>query len=154
MGIVKRDAAAKEDYTAFQLAVISVLDEYDYVIVDLRYIEELKQIVITLNWNAEFKKEQKGIVLFISPNEISLSFEISTTPDVIANLVLILSERIIPSKIHITDSFIITKDIKNKMVAVFGEDAQEIYEKDLANGSYNNQYVKILTDPSVVFYDC
>lgn len=144
MGIEKRSAENVEGYTPFQLGVISILDDYDYHILDMRYMEEQKQIVVTI----------AGLVLFITPTDVSLSFEITTTPDQVGNLVLILSETMDPKSIHITDSFIITKDAKGQKIAVFGPDAQAAYQNDLARETYNNSYIKILTSPHVKFFNC
>jgi hypothetical protein len=144
MGIVKKDVNDRESYSPFQLGVLSILDEYDYVIADTRYIEEFKQIVITIH----------GIVLFITPEEISISFEITTTPDAVAALILILAERIQPKNIHVTDTFIITKDVKGNKIAVFGPDAQAVYQTDLAREAYRNDYISVLMSPNVKFYDC
>lgn len=144
MGIVKKDVNDRVSYSSFQLGVLSILDEYDYTIADIRYIEELKQMVITI----------QGIVLFITPNEISVSFEITTTPDVVATLILILAEKIESKNIHVTDSFIITKDVKGDKIAVFGPDAQKVYETDLARETYRNDYIGILMSPNVKFFNC
>jgi hypothetical protein len=144
MGIVKVDKHDVNKIAVFQSAVLATLDEYDYDIADLRYIEELKQIVITI----------KGVVLFVTEIDISISFEINIKPDFVANLILILAERIAASKIHVTDSFLITTDAKGKKIAVFGSDAQEIYERDLGLETYHNKYFDILTNSSIKFYDC
>jgi hypothetical protein len=145
MGITKRSTKqVYDDYSDFQLGVIEILDEYDYEILDLRYIEEFKQIVITL----------KGLVLFVTQSDVSISFEINKTPDTAANFILILSEKVSPKNIHVTDSFIITQDVKGKNIAVFGPDAQEIYRRDLAYESYNNGYLRVLMSPNIKFYKC
>jgi hypothetical protein len=145
MGILKRNTKkVYDDYSDFQLGVISILDDYDYEILDLRYIEEFKQMVVTL----------KGVVIFISPTDLSLSFEINQTPDKAANFILILAEKVAPENIHITDSFIITTDTKGKKIAVFGPDAQEIYHRDLAYESYTNGYMRVLMSPNIKFYNC
>jgi hypothetical protein len=144
MGIVKVDKHDVNKIAVFQSAVLATLDEYDYDIADLRYIEELKQIVITI----------KGVVLFVTEIDISISFEINIKPDFVANLILILAERIAASKIHVTDSFLITTDAKGKKIAVFGSDAQEIYERDLGLETYTNKYFNILTNNKIKFYDC
>jgi hypothetical protein len=145
MGIVKKNVDDVDDYSAFQLGVISILDDYDYDILDLRYIEEFKQIVITI----------AGLVLFITPNEISISFEITTMPEFVANLILILAERIPTKVIHVTDSFIITKDTKGERIAVFGSDAQAVYQHDLASRFRDqNDYLNVLKSPNVKFYNC
>jgi hypothetical protein len=145
MAIIKRKTRdVYDDYSKFQIGVIEKLDEYDYEILDLRYIEEFKQVVITL----------KGAVLFITPSDLSISFEINRTPDSVANFILILSEKVKPSKIHITDSFIITTDTKGKKIAVFGSDAIEIYKRDLATDSFNNGYMRVLMSPNIKFYQC
>lgn len=145
MAIVKKDVNDVNDYSAFQLGVISILDDYDYEILDLRYIEEFKQIVVTI----------AGLVIFISPEDMSISFEITTTPDGVANLILILTERIPAKLIHVTDSFIITTDVKNEKIAVFGSDAQSAYEYDLVKRfRSHHEYMNVLTSPNVKFYNC
>jgi hypothetical protein len=96
----------------------------------------------------------KGIVLFITETDVSVSFEISITPDIVGNLILILSEKILPKTIHITDSFIISLDDKGKRIAIFGDDAQTLYEKQLASQTYNNKFFKILTSEHTRFYNC
>jgi hypothetical protein len=144
MGIVKVDKHDVNKIAVFQSAVLATLDEYDYDIADLRYIEELKQIVITI----------KGVVLFVTEKDISISFEINIKPDFVANLILILVERVVATKIHVTDSFLITTDTKGKKIAVFGSDAQEIYERDLGLETYTNKYFNILTNNKIKFYDC
>ena len=145
MGIVKKNVNDVNDYSAFQLGVISILDDYDYDILDLRYIEEFKQIVITIS----------GLILFVTPNEISISFEITTMPEYVSNLILILAERIPTKLIHVTDSFIITKDTKGERIAVFGSDAQTVYEHNLATQFRNqNDYLNVLKSPNVKFYNC
>lgn len=144
MAIIKKDVNDVNDYSPFQLGVISILDDYDYDILDLRYIEEFKQIVITIS----------GIVMFITPEDLSVSFEITTTPDVVANLILILADRIPAKLIHVTDSFIITKDTKGEKIAVFGSDAKAVYETDLARNAYHNRYLNVLMSPNVKFYNC
>ena len=144
MGIVKQDVSDLANCSAVQVGVLTILDEYDYSIADLRYIEEYDQLIITM----------KGVVLFVSLDEVSISFEINSTPDFVANLILILSERIPPKLIHITDSFIITRNPKGEQIAVFGEDAQEIYERDLAHETYHNKYFDILMSPNVKFFKC
>ena len=145
MGIVKKNVNDVNDYSAFQLGVISILDDYDYDILDLRYIEEFKQIVITIS----------GLILFVTPNEISISFEITTMPEYVSNLILILAERIPTKLIHVTDSFIITKDTKGERIAVFGSDAQTVYEHNLATQfRHQNDYLNVLKSPNVKFYNC
>jgi hypothetical protein len=145
MAIVKRKTENVEGYTPFQLGIISILDDYDYHILDMRYIEAYKQIVVTI----------AGLVIFITPTDVSISFEITTTPDQVGNFILILAETIDPKAIHITDSFIITRDDKGQKIAVFGPDAQAAYENDLvAQERYNNGYMKILTSPNVKFFNC
>lgn len=133
-----------EDFTAFQIGVLDVLEEYDYTLADITYIESIKQLIVTM----------KGIVLFVTETEISMSFEVSTTPDVVGNLVLILSEKIPPKSIHITDSFIISLDDKGKKIAVFGDDAQSLYRKQLKDQTYDNKFLKILTSEYTKFYNC
>lgn len=144
MGIVKKVAYDYDDYTPFQEGVLEILDEYDYEILDLRYIEEYQQVVATL----------KGLVMFITPEDVSLAFEISQTPVKVANLTLILAERIDTKHIHLTDSFIITKDSNGNNIAVFGPDAEEIYKVDLAKQAYDPKYLAILVSPNVKFYKC
>jgi hypothetical protein len=144
MGIIKKDMNNVSDLTAFHIGVINILDEYGYDIADLRYIEELSQLVITI----------KGMVLFVTLKEITISFEINTTPDIVANLILILAEKIQSSRIHVTDSFIITRNPKGEKIAVFGHDAQELYERDLASEVYDKKYYDILTSSSIKFYEC
>lgn len=144
MGIVKKDFNDRTLYSPFQLGVLSILDEYDYTIADTRYIEEFKQIVVTI----------QGLVLFITPEDVSISFEIKTTPDIVATIILILAERIRSQNIHVTDSFIITKDIKGEKIAVFGSDAQAAYETGLAREAYKNDYIGVLMSPNVKFYNC
>lgn len=144
MGIVKKDTGNVDDLSSFQVGVLTLLEEYDYEIVDLRYIEEIKQLVVTI----------KGIVIFVTPEELTISFEINMTPDIVANLILILADRILPKNIHITDSFIITRNPKGEKIAVFGKDAQDIYERDLANEVYDKKYYDILTSVNVKFYEC
>lgn len=144
MGIVKRDVNNWDGFDAFQFEVLTILDEYGYEIADLRYIEELKQIVITI----------QGMVIFVTREDVSVSFEINITPDIVANLILILAAQININNIHITDSFIITKNPKGENIAVFGPDAQEIYERDLTSETYNNKYFNVLMSPNIKFYDC
>jgi hypothetical protein len=144
MGIVKKDFNDRVSYSPFQLSVLSILDEYNYTIADTRYIEELKQIVVTI----------QGLVLFITPEDISISFEITTTPDVVATTILILTEKIKSKNINVTDSFIITQDVKGNKIAVFGSDAQSVYETDLARKAYKNDYIGVLMSPNVKFYNC
>ena len=96
-----------------------------------------------------------GHVMFITPEDLSVSFEITTTPDDVANLILILSDRIPAKLIHVTDSFIITKDTKGERIAVFGSDAQTVYEHNLATQFRNqNDYLNVLKSPNVKFYNC
>lgn len=147
MGIVKTDDVAdlNEVATPFQQGVLDTLDEYGYEVLDLRYIEEHKQIVATL----------KGIVFFITPSDVTISFEISYSPERVANLCLILSETIDPKFMHVTDSFIITKDVKGNNVAIFGPDAQTVYEHELAKKRTSDpKHLAILMNPNVKFYNC
>ena len=144
MGIIKKNVKDINDCSDFQIGVMSILDSYDYEIMDIRYIEEFKQLVVTI----------QGLVLFITEEDVSISFEISTGPHTVANLILILAESIPAKNLHLTDSFIITKDIKGNKIAVFGPDAQEIYERDLARETYNNKWFKFLMSPDLKFYDC
>jgi len=143
MGIVKKESIDKCG-NGFQNGVIEILDGYGFEISDLRYIEDVKQVVITI----------MGFVIFVSEDELTISFEISNAPERVANIVLILTEYINPKKIHVTDSFIITKDLKGEKTAVFGPDAKEIYKKDIAEYAYNNEYMNILTSPNIKFYKC
>jgi len=144
MTIEKRDSNNLSGYNPFQVVVISILEDYDYDIVDIRYISEVKQVVITI----------KGMVLFVTPIDISLSFEINTMPDIVGNLILILAQQIPPKNIYVTDSFIITTDLKGEKIAVFGKDAKEVYERDLVRNTYDDQYFKILTSDVIKFYEC
>lgn len=144
MGIIKKDAKNPEGLESLHYGVLDILGEYDYSIADLRYIEELKQLVITI----------KGIVIFVTPKDITISFEINTMPDVVAKLILILSKKIDPEIIDVNDSFIITRNMRGEKIAVFGEDAQDIYERDLVNEVYDKKYYDILTSTSIKFYEC
>ena len=144
MGIVKKEANNLEDLNAFQIAVIDIIESFDYELLDLRYIEELKQVIVTLH----------GVVLFITPTDISLSFEINITPDAAGNLILILAEKIPTSHIYITDSFIITSDEKGNKLALFGKDAHEAYNKGLSQEMYNPTYLNILMNPNIKFFEC
>ena len=147
MGIVKKDMEKLDDerYTPFQVGVLSILDEYDYEILDLRYIEEFNQVVVTAN----------GFVLFIQPEDITLSFEVSMTPEKVSNLSLILAETVSPKRIHITDNFIIVPDSQGANMAVFGPDAEELYKQEIAKArTTNSKYLAILMSPKVKFYNC
>ena len=146
MGIIRKDTNDVSGLKPIQVGVLSILDEYGYEIADLRLIEELDQIVVTI----------RGMVLFVRPSDVTISFEINTTPDIVANLILILATIINPSDIHVTDSFVITLNPKGEKIAVFGKDAQEVYEKDLAtaNGYNDKRYYDILTSPNIKFYEC
>lgn len=142
MGIVKKNLNDYDNFNKMQQVVISKLLEYDFDIADLRLIEDIDQLVITL----------PGIVMFIDSHDAAISFEIDKTPDFVSNLILILTEVLPSNKIHITDSFVITENIKGKKIAVFGNDAKEIYKKDMVQDSA--RYYRILTSPSVKFYNC
>lgn len=145
MGTVKTGETELLNLSAFQTGALEILESYDYEIADLRYIEELKQIVVTII----------GVVIFITPDDISLSFEINSIPEFVANLILILSEQINPKNIHVTDSFIITTSTSGEKTAVFGEDAKMIRNQDLSKTLYKrSQYMDILTDKSIKFYNC
>lgn len=145
MGTVKTGENELLNVSEFQTGALEILESYDYEIADLRYIEELKQIVVTII----------GVVIFITPDDISLSFEINSIPEFVANLILILSEQINPKNIHVTDSFIITTSTSGEKTAVFGEDAKMIRNQDLSKTLYKrSQYMDILTDKSIKFYNC
>ncbi len=147
MGIVKTNDVADllEVATPFQIGVLDTLDEYDYEVLDLRYIDEHKQIVATL----------KGIVFFITPKDVSISFEISYTPEKVANLCLILAEKIDPKYIHVTDSFIITKGSEGHNIAIFGPDAVTVYENEIAKKRTSDpKHLAVLMNPNVKFYKC
>lgn len=141
MGIVKKDTS-KPCGNEFQNDVISILDDYGYDILDLRYIEDIKQVVVTIS----------GVVLFATETDLSISFEINLVPSDAGNLILILSTHINPKKIHLTDCFVITTNPKGEKIAVFGEDAKEAYYSDLM--TEGNKYMKILTSPNIKFYEC
>lgn len=142
MGIVRKQLSDIDTLNKMQQTVLNKLMEYDYDIADLRHVEELDQLVITL----------PGIVIFVDPNSMSISFEIGKTPDFVSNFILVLTEVISPKRIHVTDSFTIAEDIKGKKIAVFGDDAVEIYKQDMAYK--NTKYYRILTSPDVKFYNC
>ena len=144
MNTKNKDDTNRRDFTTFQIGVLDVLEEYDYTLADITYIESIKQLIVTM----------RGIVLFVTETDVSMSFEVSTTPDVVGNLVLILSEKILPKSIHITDSFIISLDDKGKKIAVFGDDAQSLYRKQLTNNTYDNKFFQVLTSEYTKFYNC
>lgn len=145
MGILKKNV--NEDYKQyypFQIRVLELLDEYNYEILDLRYLEDIEQIVATLN----------GVVLFITQSEVSISFEVSHLPEDVSNFILILAEHVNPKYIHVTDSFTITQDTKGQNIAIFGKDAKIIQTKDLIKEIYNPKYLAILANPNIKFYNC
>lgn len=144
MGIVKRDINNVDGLSILQSTVLNILSEYDYEIADLRYIEELKQVIITI----------KGIVLFVDINDMSMSFEINASPETVSTIILILAEKIKSTIIHVTDSFYITDDIKGNKIALFGSDAKKVYERGLINNDEDNKYLNILRNENIKFYEC
>jgi hypothetical protein len=132
----------EESCNSFQLGVLDILEEYDYEILDLRYMEHVDHLVITI----------LGLVIFVTKTSISISFEVNSSPECVGNLILILSEHINPKLIHITDSFTITTDSNGKNIAIFGPDAKEISQnRDIEE---RLKYINILSSPYVKFYEC
>lgn len=144
MGILKKQNNKDLDgYSPFQKSILNLLDEYDFEILDLRYIEEIKQIIVTM----------KGIVFFVSPSDISVSFEINTPPSESFNLALILAGN--PKYITCTEDFTIIKDINGENVAIFGEDAKSASQNDLIREVVkSNLYLKILENSDTKFFNC
>jgi len=132
------------ELTPFQTGIISILDEYDYEVSDLSYMTDVKQLIITMS----------GIVLFVTESEVSITFEISVTHIEAGNLLLILAEKINPTLIRVSDSFIITTDESGKRIAAFGEDAKSIYQQELSQNTYKNQFYRILTSEHTQFFNC
>jgi len=145
MGIVKRELDDWTGYADMQVDVLKILNEYDYHVADLRYIEDNKQLVVTM----------LGIVMFVQEEDISISFEISTPPDVASNFILILAEKIYATKIHLTENFYITTGLDGKKMALFGPDATYMFNKEFTGETVEEKkYTQILTSDKVKFYKC